>query len=98
MTDTIDLLEAIGRDASLRHASAEELAKALEQAQASEALAAAAASGDRARLFEELGHRECEPPQSTQMPGHEEEEEEPDQHEEPRPSPVPGQEKPSPRR
>ena len=74
MTDTIDLLEAIGQNASLRHASAEELAKVLEQAQASEGLTMAVTSGDRSRLAKELGHRECEPPQSTQMPGHEEEE------------------------
>jgi hypothetical protein len=75
MTDTIDLLEAIGQDASLRHATAEELVKILEQAQASEALTIAATSGDRSHLAKELGHRECVPPQSTQMPAHEEEEE-----------------------
>jgi hypothetical protein len=75
MTDTIDLLEAIGRDASLRHASPEELTKTLEQAQASEALTAAVASGDCSHLSKELGNREIAPPQSTQMPGFEEEEE-----------------------
>lgn len=75
MTDTIDLLETIGRDASLRHASPEELTKALEQAQASEALTSAVASGDCSQLSRELGHREIAPPQSTQMPGFEEEEE-----------------------
>ena len=78
MTDTIDLLEAIGRDASLRHASAEELAKVLEGAQASEALTAAVASGNRSPLSEELVHGECEPPQSGQT-GHEEDEPEEDQ-------------------
>ena len=79
MTDTIDLLEAIGRDASLRHAPAEALTKILKQKQASEALTAAVASGDRAHLAKELGHRECEPPQSTQT-GHEEEEQVPERH------------------
>jgi len=77
MSDTIELLEAIGKDASLRHASAEELAAALGQAQASDALIAAAATGDKRELAIELGHRYCDPPQSTQGPGHEEEE--PDQ-------------------
>jgi hypothetical protein len=73
MSDTIELLEAIGRDATLRHASAEELAHALEHAQASEALKAAIASGDSSRLCEELGHKRMEVPH-TQGPGHEEEE------------------------
>ena len=70
MTDTIDLLEAIGSDASLRHASAEELTKALEQVQASEALTAAVASGDHAQLSKELGNKPMKAPQSTQT-GHE---------------------------
>jgi hypothetical protein len=83
MTDTIELLEAIGRDASLRHASAEELTKALEGAQASEALTAAVASGDVMELSKELGHRHIEPPQVTQIPGHEDE---PDQEEGDEPS------------
>jgi len=87
MTDTIDLLEAIGRDASLRHASVEDLTQVLEHAQASEALTAAVASGDRSRLSMELGQRECVPPQSTQMPGHEEEA--PDAEEEPLSVPDP---------
>ncbi|GLQ48473.1 hypothetical protein GCM10007862_35240 [Dyella lipolytica] len=79
MTDTIDLLEAIGRDASLRHASTEELTAMLEKAQAPEALTVAVASGDSSQLSKELGCPTCEPPQSTQTPGHEEEpaEEEP---------------------
>lgn len=98
MTDTIDLLEAIGRDASLRHASTEELTKVLEQAEASEALTAAVASGDRSGLSKELGHRECEPPQSTQT-GHEEEGE-PDhrEHEKPHQPPAPDPDKSSPKR
>lgn len=81
MTDTIELLEAIGRDASLRHASAEELTSVLEHAQASAALTAAVASGDRMRLAEELGHKQMEPPQSTQAPSHEDEESDQDEDE-----------------
>lgn len=80
MTDTIELLEAIGRDSSLRHASSEELARVLEQAKASEALKAAAAAGDRSILSVELGQQQpYQAPQITQMPAHEEEpmEEEP---------------------
>lgn len=94
MTDTIDLLEAIGRDASLRHASPEELTKALEQARASEALTRAVASGDCSHLLRELGHREIAPPQSTQMPGFEEEEEDTPELPELPESPVPGAGKP----
>lgn len=74
MTDTIELLEAIGRDASLRHASAEELTKVLEQAQASEALTTAVASGDSMLLSRELGHKPMLPPQISQVPGHEDDE------------------------
>jgi len=73
MMDTIDLLEAIGSDASLRHLPGDELAKTLE-AQASEALKTAAATGDSAPLVVELGAKKSEPPQVTQAPGHEEEE------------------------
>jgi hypothetical protein len=66
MLDTIELLEAIGRDASLRHASAEELTNMLEQAQASVALTAAVASGDSSRLSEEFGHKAMYAPQDSQ--------------------------------
>jgi hypothetical protein len=71
MTDTIDLLNAIGADASLRYAPNEELAGVLEQANASSALKAAI-NGDRAALSGELGHKPMYVPQS-QAPGHEEE-------------------------
>lgn len=74
MTDTIDLLEAIGRDASLRHASPAEMARLLEQAQASAALVAAAASGDGSMLSAEFGMQSNQTPQVTQMPAPEEEE------------------------
>lgn len=76
MADTIDLLEAIGRDATLRHASAGELGDLLEQAQASAALKAAVASGDSAMLSAEFGQKPNQAPQSVQSPAHEEEEEE----------------------
>jgi hypothetical protein len=66
MSDTIELLETIGRDASLRHASAEELTAQLEQVQASTALKAAVASGDSSRLSEELGHKPMRTPQASQ--------------------------------
>lgn len=55
MTDTIDLLESIGRDASLRRASPGELEHALEQMQASDSLKRAAASGQATLIKTELG-------------------------------------------
>jgi hypothetical protein len=76
MKDTIDLLESIGRDASLRHASKEKLTAVLVQAQASEALTAAVMSGDVSRLSGELGHVQYQTPQITHAPAHEEEPEE----------------------
>lgn len=78
MSDTIELLNAIGQNATLRHASADELAPILEQAKASAALKSAVAAGDSSLLFEELGHKPNQTPQITNAPGHEEEEEEPD--------------------
>lgn len=96
MTDTIDLLETIGRDASLRYASSEELGKTLEQAQASAALTAAVASGDSSKLFQELGQKQMEPPNSTQ--GVPSEEDEPEQEDEPLAPPAPDRDKsPSPK-
>lgn len=56
MTNTIELLETIGRDASLRHASGESLSHALNGMHASEALKQAAISGDGSHLQQELGH------------------------------------------
>lgn len=78
MSDTIELLETIGQNAALRHASAEALAHALEHSQASEALKAAIASGDSSPLFEELGHKPMQVPH-TQGPGHEEDDSDHDQ-------------------
>ncbi|WP_431637760.1 hypothetical protein ACQVBX_08095 [Dyella sp. KULCS107] len=73
MSDTIDLLERIGQNATLRHADTAELAATLEKENASASLLAAVASSDRSHLAEELGNKSNEPPQSTNFPGHEEE-------------------------
>ena len=62
MTNTIELLETIGRDASLRHASGESLSQVLTGLQASEALKQAAISGDDGHLLKELGHRHIKDP------------------------------------
>lgn len=62
MTNTIELLETIGRDATLRHASGEVLVQALDALQASEGLRQAASSGDQRRLMQELGPRSDPPP------------------------------------
>lgn len=96
MTDTIDLLEAIGRDASLRHASAEELTKILEEARASEGLAAAAASGDGTLLSGEFGSRHMYSTQVSQTPAHEEEESDETDDQVPREVPLPARDTPLP--
>lgn len=57
MADTIEWLETIGKSAKLRRASVDELALALQQADASDALKAAVMFGDRTRLAAELGDR-----------------------------------------
>lgn len=62
MTNTIGLLETIGRDASLRHASGESLERVLTGLQATEALKLAAISGDDGYLEKELGHRHMKDP------------------------------------
>jgi hypothetical protein len=74
MTDTIELLEAIGSDASLRYARADELKSVLEQAQASVELAAAVAAGDSAPLRVELGIQQVPQSVQTHAPGHQDEE------------------------
>ncbi|APG03884.1 hypothetical protein BJI69_08180 [Luteibacter rhizovicinus DSM 16549] len=66
MLDTIEMLEVIGSDASLRYASAVELTNALEQAEATEALTAAVASGDSTHLLRELGSKRMYLPQVIQ--------------------------------
>ncbi|MGF6709124.1 hypothetical protein QFZ41_000088 [Luteibacter sp. W1I16] len=74
MKDTIELLEAIGCDASLRHAPTDELVGVLERAGASTALSAAVATGDSARLADEFGHLLMHMPQISQVPGCEDDE------------------------
>jgi hypothetical protein len=64
MTDTIELLERIGRDAGLRHASTDELVRVLTDLQGSEGLRQAAMSGDSSTLVTELGPRETQQQQS----------------------------------
>jgi hypothetical protein len=73
MADTIEWLETIGKDAKLRHAPAEELAHTLAQADASDALKAAALSGDRSQLCSEFGQQPLRVDHSTTGPAHEEE-------------------------
>jgi hypothetical protein len=65
--DTIEMLEAIGSNASLRHASTADLAEALSLAHASEALTAAVASGDASLLSKELDMRRMFMPQISQI-------------------------------
>lgn len=73
MSNTIELLESIGKSAALRHASAEELAQVLEQADASDALKAAVRAGDISLLSVELGpNRPVRVEHSPHAPGHEE--------------------------
>ncbi|WP_213948057.1 hypothetical protein [Luteibacter sp. dw_328] len=55
MRDTVELLEAIGRDATLRRASPEVLVRALEATHASRGLLELVANGDNATLASELG-------------------------------------------
>ncbi|WP_239537932.1 hypothetical protein [Dyella mobilis] len=57
VTDTIELLETIGKSAVLRHAPTEELMRELERADASDALKAAAKAGDGSLLGEEFGYK-----------------------------------------
>lgn len=66
MLDTIEMLEVIGSDASLRYASAVELTTALERTEATEALTTAVASGDSTHLLRELGNKHMYLPQVIQ--------------------------------
>jgi len=68
--DTIEMLEAIGRDALLRHASPDVLAEVLADAEVSDGLRAAIVLGDPAPLTEELGILRMQTQHSTQFPGH----------------------------
>lgn len=60
MTDTIELLETIGKNASLRNARPEHLAQTLAELDASDGLQQAAASGNPDMLAQELGYRALE--------------------------------------
>jgi hypothetical protein len=67
MLDTLEMLEAIGSDASLRYASTVELTTVLEAGRASDALTAAVASGDSSHLAREFGNITNLAPQATQQ-------------------------------
>jgi hypothetical protein len=95
MKDTIEMLEAIGSDASLRHASMEHLTKVLEETQATEALTLAVASGDSSPLAVEFGHKEMHMPQISQVPGFEEDEEPMPGNDDSQPADVDGEDSPS---
>lgn len=73
MSNTIELLETIGSDASLRHASGDELARTLAGMHASEGLQRAATSGDSTLLEKELGHRNMTVTKSPTQSGFEDE-------------------------
>jgi hypothetical protein len=92
MSNTIELLEAIGNDALLRHAPGHELASRLQQLGASEALTIAASSGDSTALYVELGHTPMQQPQVIHTPGHDDDTGQGDL--EPPPRPTPGQDTP----
>jgi hypothetical protein len=74
MRDTVELLEAIGRDASLRRASPDELARALEAEGASPGILEMAIHGDSSALTAELGLKHMHVEHQSQTGGHEEEE------------------------
>jgi hypothetical protein len=84
MHDTIDMLEAIGQDASLRYADGEALATHGAIESASEALKSAILLGSRADLLVELGLQPMQATQIMQMP---QREEDPDQEEGDEPTP-----------
>lgn len=71
MSDTIDLLETIGSDSALRHASPWVLAQMLEAEDASEGLQQYVASGDSTKLAAELGLVKMHGEHSSQTGAHE---------------------------
>lgn len=79
--DTIDLLEAIGQDASLRYAPGEALLQDQRLGEAPAALASAILAQDRRALDALLGTQPGHAVQSTQSPGREDEDEEQDEDE-----------------
>lgn len=72
MLDTIDLLEAIGTNAALRHASNHELASYLAQEDAPEALIAAVKNSDSSLLSSKLGYETTMVNHDLHTAGHEE--------------------------
>lgn len=92
MAGTIELLEVIGKNASLRHACAADLQQALEDMGASEALREAAATGGAGPLKVELGQRDNVPSQNPPPPSC------PPTRPTPPPPPPPAKEKPQPDR
>ncbi len=102
MTDTLDMLEIIGQDAGLRHATAADLLQALAPTDASVALKQAIAAGDSAPLAADFGqavmHSSQHPTHNSQGLGHDEEEQEQNppgrEDERPEPEPEPGQPSP----
>lgn len=85
MHDTIDMLEAIGQDASLRYADSETLVTDNAIETASEGLKGAILRGSRAEFLAELGLQPMQSTQISQMPRREEED--PDQEEDDEPTP-----------
>ncbi|SFS16731.1 hypothetical protein SAMN05216570_3369 [Dyella sp. OK004] len=88
MSDVIEFLEKMGRDAQLRHASSEDMELALDDAQIDAPLSSAILARDISALYDLL---QLQPMFATQMePGEEEEapsrEEEPGKEEEDAPS------------
>jgi len=66
--DAIELLQAIGADASLRHASTDALVHFLDQKGACGTLRAAASCGDDKALYAALGQAPLHKPQITHAP------------------------------
>lgn len=97
MSDTIDWLETIGKNAALRYASAGDLAYTLEQGGASDALKAAIAGGDSSLLFAEFAHKPMTVQHNPHAPWHEEEPDHDDDHgdDAPEQPPKPDQGQPS---
>ncbi|GEM_PF-5941198 len=75
MSDTLDLLDTIGRTASLRHASTRELERTLAGMHASQALRQSVLSGETGHLKRELGPKDSQvitnppPPPPPPPPG-----------------------------
>lgn len=88
MQDTIELLEAIGGDASLRHAPAPALGELLSRHDAAPTLINAVLQGNAQLLAAELGQKPMQVDQHSHVTGHDEDQ--PDDDREP-----PGQDSPA---